>query len=105
MPGTVGPSRPSSRLAAWALVIAAGAALPACSGNDDTVVIARPGPNGTGITTTIPRELSPREGQKLLREISANPKRLDKLTPAEKRFLSRAVVARSQREDEEDNRR
>ncbi len=74
-----------------------------CSGNgDDTIVIARQNSDGTVTTQRIPRELSPREGQKLLREISQNPKRLEKLTPPEKRFLARAAAAKANREDEKD---
>lgn len=39
------------------------------------------------------RELTVDEGHKLLVEIRKDPKRMDKLTPAERRFLAKSVVA------------
>lgn len=39
------------------------------------------------------RELTVDEGHKLLVEIRKNPKRMDTLTPAERRFLAKSVVA------------
>jgi hypothetical protein len=39
------------------------------------------------------KELTVDEGHKLLVEIRKDPKRMDKLTPAERRFLAKAVVA------------
>ena len=39
------------------------------------------------------RELTVDEGHKLLLEIRKNPKRMEKLTPAERRFLAKGVVA------------
>lgn len=41
-------------------------------------------------------ELDLAQGQKLLAEISANPKRVEKLTPQEKRFLAKAHAAAMQ---------
>lgn len=41
------------------------------------------------------------QGQKLLREIQANPKRMEKLTPPEKRFLAKAAAAKSVAREEE----
>lgn len=40
------------------------------------------------------RELTVDEGHKLLLEIRKNPKRMETLTPAERRFLAKGVVAR-----------
>lgn len=45
------------------------------------------------------RELTVDEGHKLLLEIRKNPKRMEKLTPAERRFLAKGVVARETARD------
>lgn len=47
-------------------------------------------------------ELDVTKGQKLMAEISENPKRLEKLTPQEKRFLARAHAAAAQTKAEKD---
>lgn len=45
------------------------------------------------------QELTVDQGHKLLLEIRKNPKRMEKLTPAERRFLAKGVVARETARD------
>lgn len=89
------------------LTIAALAALvPAmsgCNGDDQVTVSLNNGGNGATITgNRAAKELTLAQGQKLLIEIGKDPKRLDKLTPEEKRFLQKALAAKAVQKQEKD---
>lgn len=78
-------------------------ALAGCNGDDQVTVSLNNGGNGATITgNRAAKELTLAQGQKLLTEIAKDPKRLDKLTPEEKRYLQRALAAKAVRKQEKD---
>jgi glutamate/tyrosine decarboxylase-like PLP-dependent enzyme len=90
-------------LAAVTLLSAVAMALAGCNGDDQVTVSLNNGGSGATITgSRAAKELTLAEGQKLLGEIAKDPKRLDKLTPEEKRYLQRALAAKAVRKQEKD---
>lgn len=86
------------------LVVVVAAAGAGCA--SDTSSIAEPTPTqNTGLLAIFapkPKpELTLKEGQKLMADIQKNPKRAEKLTPQEKRFLAKAFAAKQQAKDDE----
>ncbi|MBX3403188.1 MAG: hypothetical protein KF699_07235 [Phycisphaeraceae bacterium] len=81
----------------WVFFAAAGmlAALSGCAGGGSgTSGQSQGGLFGLFASKTDPnKDLTVDQGHKLLLEIRKDPKRMDKLTPAERRFLAKAVVA------------
>lgn len=86
-----------SSVCAACLVASIGAGVAGCSGGGSGSqqqtssggffgLFARKDPNA---------DLTLEEGQKLLAEIRKDPKRMEKLTPGEKRFLAKAAAATS----------
>lgn len=95
--------RDSRRLAAATVLSGMVAALAGCNGDDQATVSLNNGGNSATITgSRAAKELTLAQGQKLLGEIAKDPKRLDKLTPEEKRYLQRALAAKAVRKQEKD---
>jgi hypothetical protein len=91
------------------LVVSAMAPLVGGCAQNQTSAINEPTPRQTQPTGLMalfaPKpapELGLAQGQKLMAEISENPKRLEKLTPQEKRFLAKAHAAAAYAKAEKD---
>lgn len=104
IPRMTWPDRLSSpRLAALGLALCALAQLAACNGDGSISLFGDPPPSAAGGNTAAANDLTPEQGRKLLLDIRKNPKRMDKLTAPEKRFLAKTVLADQARRDDGEN--
>jgi hypothetical protein len=92
------------KIGVMALVVT-GAVAGGCAG-DSRSGLTEPTPSENrgllAIFSPKPKELTAKEGQKLLADIQKNPKRAEKLTPQEKRFIQKAVAVKMQNDRDED---